>query len=416
MRSLPDFRLGDRIVRLPLSSRGAVDLAQLWLSTEGGERLRLARRLFDQEPGWALWCAALIDAPQRPSNDELASQWATSSALRERVFRLFAPSSAGENVANVEGGKRRSVAFDTRADWIDQASSGDLSLVCEADAANGEGSDNADWNLARLAQCLLAESAAEAACDERERRVEQEKLLALREFAYGASHEINNPLANIATRAQGLMRDETDVERRRTLAVIAAQALRAHSMIADIMLFAKPPALRKVPTSLDAVVDRVIAELAEWSALQGTTIVRRSPPADWQVDVDATQLAVALKAILDNALEALQRGGRIEVTVARPTSKEATIAIRDTGPGISDEVRRHLFDPYYSGREAGRGLGIGLCKAWRIVVDHHGSLTVENSPDGGAQFVITLPLADFGSLSQNGTSNCKFFPDVADSS
>src|SRR5438309_9187168 len=74
--------------------------------------------------------------------------------------------------------------------------------------------------------------------------LESAKLQALYNFAYGLSHEINNPLANIATRAQTLLLDEKDPERRRKLATIVQQAFRAHEMIADLMLFARPPAVR----------------------------------------------------------------------------------------------------------------------------------------------------------------------------
>ena len=72
-------------------------------------------------------------------------------------------------------------------------------------------------------------------------KVEHAKLDAVKELAYGASHEINNPLANISARAQALLRDEADPERRRALEAIHQQALRAHEMIADLMLFARPP-------------------------------------------------------------------------------------------------------------------------------------------------------------------------------
>ena len=76
-----------------------------------------------------------------------------------------------------------------------------------------------------------------------EERLEQEKLAALKELAYGAGHEVNNPLANIAARAQTLLEDEVDPERRRKLIAIHRQAMRAHEMIADLMLFARPPQL-----------------------------------------------------------------------------------------------------------------------------------------------------------------------------
>src|SRR4051794_37463687 len=80
--------------------------------------------------------------------------------------------------------------------------------------------------------------------------VESAKLRALYNFAYGFSHEINNPLANIATRAQTLLADETEPERRRKLATIVQQAFKAHEMIADLMLFAHPPRMQPRETDL----------------------------------------------------------------------------------------------------------------------------------------------------------------------
>ncbi len=229
--------------------------------------------------------------------------------------------------------------------------------------------------------------------------LEREKLDALKELAYGASHEINNPLANISTRAQTLMREETDPERRRKLAVINAQAFRAHEMISDMMLFARPPALERKTVDLTALVDRVIAELHEEAVAQGTELIRVTADEPVEISADAGYLAVALKALCTNSLEALRRGGRIEVFVQPATTGPAEetdrrwveILVSDTGPGISPEVRRHLFDPYYSGREAGRGLGLGLSKCWRIVTEHGGRIEVASQPGRGTTFTILLP-------------------------
>jgi signal transduction histidine kinase len=68
------------------------------------------------------------------------------------------------------------------------------------------------------------------------------------------------------------------------------------------------------------------------------------------------------------------------------------ISIRDSGPGIRPEERRHLFDPFYSARQAGRGLGLGLSKAWRIVANHGGRIEVQSEPGQGATFIISLPV------------------------
>src|SRR6478672_7536765 len=102
--------------------------------------------------------------------------------------------------------------------------------------------------------------------------VESAKLRALYNFAYGFSHEINNPLANIATRAQTLLADEKDPERRRKLATIVQQAFKAHEMIADLMLFAHPPRMQPRETDLLQLVNTIIGELSEQANEQNTRL------------------------------------------------------------------------------------------------------------------------------------------------
>jgi signal transduction histidine kinase len=228
--------------------------------------------------------------------------------------------------------------------------------------------------------------------------LEAEKLAALKEFAYGASHELNNPLANIVTRAQALLLDEQHPEKRRKLATIVAQAMRAHEMISDLMLFAKPPQPQLAPVLLRTVIEKVLATCREQAMAQGTAIELSLDHVDLSIMADETQIIVALQALVRNALEAVGSDGCI--TLAVPADQTmATISVTDNGPGISPETRRHLFDPFYSGREAGRGLGFGLCKCWRIAELHGGELTVESELGKGATFNLKLPLQSAHSVS-----------------
>ena len=226
--------------------------------------------------------------------------------------------------------------------------------------------------------------------------LETEKLAALKQLAYGASHEINNPLANISTRAQTLLRDEKDPERRRKLATINSQAFRAHEMIADLMLFAQPPEPHYEYVDVVQTIDRVVGELSDWAGEQATQLVIARPETRLFVWADSNQLSVAIKTMCVNALEALRSGGQVEIAATLRHAADAQdvmqISVRDNGPGITSEVRRHLFDPFFSGREAGRGLGNGLSKCWRIVQQHGGELHVESEPGHGATFVISLPV------------------------
>jgi signal transduction histidine kinase len=113
------------------------------------------------------------------------------------------------------------------------------------------------------------------------------------------------------------------------------------------------------------------------------------------LEADAVQLKVALFAIGTNSLEALAGGGQVrigaDVSDADGPTRSVTIWIHDTGPGVSSHARHHLFDPFFSGREAGRGLGFGLSKAWRIVDLHGGDITVESKADSGTTFRVRLP-------------------------
>lgn len=108
--------------------------------------------------------------------------------------------------------------------------------------------------------------------DQFQETLETEKLAAMAEFAAGAGHEINNPLAIIGGRAQLFLREETDPERRRELALINAQVKRAYEMIADMRLFARPPRPELASVELAGLVDAVIADLAPQGAEQGITI------------------------------------------------------------------------------------------------------------------------------------------------
>jgi signal transduction histidine kinase len=281
---------------------------------------------------------------------------------------------------------------DEAADWLSDCLEVELAAALASEPPCPQPTDVES----RLAALALKLSGYEQRLSEFDERVEREKLESLKELAYGASHEINNPLANIAARAQTLLVDETDPERRRKLAAIHRQAMRAHEMIADLMLFARPPKLNLMQCELRKVVGNVVDQLRELSREYNVTLVYDSSGDSIRARADTTQLGVAIHAVIVNALEALGDGGHIYVAVRQAGSGSeswAEIAVRDDGPGISDEVRQHMFDPFYSGREAGRGLGFGLSKCWRIVTDHGGQVIVQRPNGGGAEIDIRLPLA-----------------------
>ncbi|MGB6043634.1 MAG: HAMP domain-containing sensor histidine kinase [Pirellulales bacterium] len=226
--------------------------------------------------------------------------------------------------------------------------------------------------------------------------LEDAKLKALYTLAAGAGHEINNPLGSIAGRAQLLIRDEDDADRRRTLAKINSQAFRAHEMISDMMLFAKPPEPVREPVDLGRIAKDVVEGLREAAEQRNTALDQKGPDEPVILEADRTQISVALRAMCLNAIEALGGGGRVEVRIGwsgEGAARAAEIVVFDNGPGIAPHQLEHIFDPFYSGREAGRGLGFGLSKSWRIIKNHGGKIEVESEPGRGSSFKILLPAA-----------------------
>lgn len=226
-----------------------------------------------------------------------------------------------------------------------------------------------------------------------ESRLAQAKLQALAEFAAGAGHEINNPVATIIGHVQLLLKEETDFERRNALATIGAQAYRIRDMIGDVMLFARPPQPQLLPVDL-AELARGVATRLEDDAANANCRLEVHAKHAVPVSADASQLQVVISNLIRNSITAQAQGGAIVMAVeaiGTGIDRRAILRVTDRGPGLSPEEREHLFDPFFSGRQAGRGLGFGLAKCWRIVALHGGEIDVQTPSDGGTVFTVSLP-------------------------
>ena len=241
------------------------------------------------------------------------------------------------------------------------------------------GHDSSGSMLQQLARMMQRQRSLEQSFDD---RLHKSKLGALKQLAYGLSHEINNPLANISTRAQQLQRGEEDPTRNAVLQRIVDQVYRAHEMIADLMFYANPPAAQYEPCSLNQVIGEVadgFREEVERQAIRLEVETYRDGPDE--VEVDGSMIGEAVRALMRNSIDAIGCEGTIVVSVVRQQGRWL-IHVADSGPGLCDLARQHAFDPYFSGREAGRGLGLGLCRAYRIAKLHTGDITLAGGPTG----------------------------------
>lgn len=224
-----------------------------------------------------------------------------------------------------------------------------------------------------------------------ETRLRDLKLEAMAEFSAGAGHEINNPVATIAGRSALLLKSETDPERRRILETIGGQAYRIRDMIGDAMTYARPP--EPIPEEFNpaAEIAPIINTLKQQFPHKNVAVETSFDEAIL-LNADREQFRVVVSCLIKNSFEAIDQDGEIRVELDRiseeldhPSESDAShirFSVSDNGVGLSEIERKHLFDPFYSGRQAGRGLGFGLSKCWQILRLHGGTIeAVETSVD-----------------------------------
>jgi two-component system NtrC family sensor kinase len=231
-------------------------------------------------------------------------------------------------------------------------------------------------------------------------RLQAEKLTALAEFAAGAGHEINNPLAVILGQAQYLLGHEAEWfapdpegEARNALQKIIGQTRRIHGLLRDLMQFARPAPPSPAWHDLPELMGEVAVGLAELAEQRQVTLVVEARPDRLPVFLDAGQAKVALTCLLRNAVEAAPPGGRARLVFHdRSAADTLQVAVEDNGPGPDAALRTSLFDPFFSGRSAGRGRGLGLPTAWRLARQQGGDVHLEPTrPGEPTRFILTLP-------------------------
>ncbi len=237
------------------------------------------------------------------------------------------------------------------------------------------------------------QSALEDHCAGEKERLQAHKLLSLAELAAGAGHEINNPLAVISGQAQYLLSHETDPERRKALHVIVNQAQRIHQILIGLMQFARPGPAHQQAVELGGLIRAVTESLGDLAGAQQVGLVCPEPPPGLAVLADPGQARTILHGLFRNAIEAAPAEGWAGIRVHAASAADVEVVVEDNGPGPPPGVQEHMFDPFYSGRSAGRGLGLGLATAWRLARHNDGDVRFAGHADGLTRFVLRLSRA-----------------------
>ena len=229
-----------------------------------------------------------------------------------------------------------------------------------------------------------------------------DRLATIGQLAAGVAHELNEPLAAILGLAQ-LSRKAADLPEpvARDLERIVQAALHAREVIRNLLLFARHVPPEKTTVRLNDLVSEALALLEPRRAHSGIELVRALEEDLPDVTVDPAQIRQVLVNLLVNAVQAMPRGGKLEVR----TGSEADsvfVVIADSGIGMSDEVRKKLYTPFFTTKDVGEGTGLGLAVASGIVNSHGGTIRVESEVNRGSRFEIRLPRTP--RLSADGSS------------
>jgi signal transduction histidine kinase len=226
-----------------------------------------------------------------------------------------------------------------------------------------------------------------------------DRLATIGQLAAGVAHELNEPLGNILGFAQlahkcpGLPRQAAkDIEQ------IVAASLHAREVIRKLLLTARQMPPRKTQVNLNQVVEDGLYLFETRCAKEGVEVVRSLSPNLPEITADPGQLNQVLVNLVVNSVQAMPEGGRLTVkTLARADC--VSLIVEDTGVGMSEEVLRQIFIPFFTTKNVDQGTGLGLAVVHGIVTSHNGAITVESQVDRGTRFEVQFPLT----ASQEGT-------------
>jgi len=226
--------------------------------------------------------------------------------------------------------------------------------------------------------------------------VQREKLASLGQLVAGAAHEINQPLTAIMAYSEKLWSNQRlTAEQDALVRKIVSHSQRTRDLISNLLNFAQQGSGEKKMVDLSMLLQRSVQmrEL-QWhhQKIRIETAIDPNMPQVWG---DGHRLFQAFVQIVENASDALEEagGGLLEVNACLQ-GDDVVVEFSDSGPGIKEPHR--VFDPFYTTKPIGKGTGLGLSAVYGVIQDHQGQITCHNKPDGGAVFVLHLPVANSG--------------------
>jgi len=219
-----------------------------------------------------------------------------------------------------------------------------------------------------------------------------DRLATIGQLSAGVAHELNEPLSSILGFAQLAKKSsELPTQAERDIDKIITASLHARETIKKLMLFARQTPPRKTQVNLNQVVEEGLYLLETRCAKAGIELVRSLSPDLLKITADAAQINQVLVNLVVNSVQAMPEGGKL--TVRTFASKDHVgLVVEDTGIGMSEEVKKQVFIPFFTTKDIDQGTGLGLAVVHGIVTAHRGSITVESEIGCGTRFEIRMPI------------------------
>jgi signal transduction histidine kinase len=234
------------------------------------------------------------------------------------------------------------------------------------------------------------------------RIAQSEKLAAVGQLAAGVMHEINNPLATISACAAALdgrvgdRGPDADPNAREYLEIIEKEVQRCSRIVDSLLDFSRPKVRSRTPLDLGGLLDDTLFLLKHHQRFKRIEIGRDYQAGLPPVAGNSEQLIQVFMALMLNAVDAMERGGRLLVRtrVDAAAGGRVVAEIEDTGIGIAREHQRKIFEPFFTTKEPGRGTGLGLSICYGIVEEHRGRIELDSQPGRGTVARVYLPATD----------------------